>query len=139
MQRFAIVLAAIMFAVPANSKSIYDIDPQMRKDAQCMFGVLKRTPGIDQVKLGAWKRDAWVYPYLEYRSASDKQGYRQFVRFAPISPCSSEDRVKGCVPYFDTVMSGLMPAGRAPEDWGASAIIDRWKSQCRVDAAILFE
>ena len=74
MRRFAIACAVLSCAVATASAaaSLKDVDPQALKAAQCMLAVLKKEPGIDEVKLGAVERKGLVYPYLEYRSAPDK-------------------------------------------------------------------
>jgi hypothetical protein len=139
MKSFVIACAALACAVatPSTAASLKDVDPQVLKDAQCMVAVLKKEPGIDEAKLGVKTSDGWVHPYVEYRTFADKNGDQQVIRFEALRGALGESKKDY---YFETVLFGLIAAGQgAPNDWGASALIDKWKAECGVDATILFE
>jgi hypothetical protein len=133
---FACAVLACAVATASVAASLKDVDPQVLKDAQCMVAVLKKEPGIDEAKLGVTDRAGWVHPYVEYRSVADKDGYRQVVHFEASRGTLGESKKDY---YFETVLSGLFTPGNGPNDWGASAFIDKWKAECGVDATILFE
>ena len=139
MQRFVIALAisVLTFGVSASAASLDDIDPHMRKDAECMLGVLRTVPGIDQVELGVWQPPKEkAVPYLQYRAVADKDGYRLIVRFTAETGRTRDGKASY---YFTAVMNGLVAGGEpGPREGGASAIERRWKADCGVEANMLF-
>jgi hypothetical protein len=132
--------AAIALAMPGNAKSLYDIAPQMRQDAQCMYASLMNVSGIDQVKLGDEDRRGWAYPYLEFRAAPDKNGDRQIVRYVANPACTlqaDDDREDfHCEPHGGayTFVADLSRAN-AKE---TRAVEKRWKRDCGVIARSFF-
>jgi hypothetical protein len=141
-------MAAFVGTGSAHSASIYTLSPKMRDDAQCMYAVLRKVHGIDQVKLGAFESQGWVYPYLEYRAAPAPDGYRLIVRYEAGQSCTNvadEDGTEDfqCVPHrgaygFTAALSGLYAEGTEPYDGGTPTIEKRWRAECRVDAGTLF-
>jgi hypothetical protein len=137
-----VVLAAATLA-SAHATTV-GMAPQLRKDAECMFRVLKTVPGVDHVKLGASSYQNWIHPYLEYRATADETGYRQVIRYDaeractvdnPHNCCSTADR-DYC---FVAILSGLTASGTEPSDWGTRDIDRKWKSACGVTALGYFE
>jgi hypothetical protein len=147
MRQIVLVCAMTAIAGYAQSASIYTISPKMRSDVACMYNELEKVPGIDRVKLGAVERQGWVYPYLEYRAAPDTGGYRPIIRFAAEQDCANELNYStenfNCMPRpgpygFVIGLSGLTAVGMEPNDWGTSAIEERWRARCHVDVATFF-
>ena len=80
--RAACSVIVISCSTAAWSATLDDVSPGLRRDAGCMFHVLKtQVRGIDNITLGVWDDGQWVYPYVEYRAAPDKTGFRYVVRF----------------------------------------------------------
>jgi hypothetical protein len=149
MRRLALVCAtaAAVGSTPVQSASIYTISPKMRSDVACMYDELKKVPGIDRVKTGAFEWQGWVYPYLEYRAAPDANGFRPIVRFVAEQDCKIEPNYStenfDCVPHpgpygFTAGLSGLSAEGTEPNDGGTTTVEERWRARCRVDVGTLF-
>jgi hypothetical protein len=134
----ALLVAGI--AIPGNARSLYDIAPQMRQDAQCMYASLGSVAGIDQVRLGDEERRGWAFPYLEFRAAPDRDGDRQTVRYVANPACTlqADDNREDfhCEPHGGayTFVADL-PRAHVK---GIGAIEKRWQRDCGVTARSFF-
>jgi hypothetical protein len=85
----AIICATAALSLPASafSEPLQDVAPQMRKDAECMATTLKKIPVIDQVKVGIYRDGRMILPYVSFRAAPDRHGYRYTVAYAAYMAC----------------------------------------------------
>jgi hypothetical protein len=124
---FAAVLIAAWVAVSISAQAqAGDVPLPLRQSAQCMLKVLKATPEVSESKLGVTTTDGWSHPFLEYRAA-EALSDADPIRF----DAKRSDRGGY---WFLAVKSGL----GAPEGHVTDSVIKKWKTQCSVDANVLF-
>jgi len=96
-----------------------------------MLRVLRHFPGVDHVATGVSDLNRRAYIEFRYKTV---RGYRPTIRFEAIEAGSSNSDV-----YFQAVFGGLfVPPDKGPPTYGADEIAQRWKTQCGVNAGILF-
>jgi hypothetical protein len=114
----------------------------MRSDVACMYDELKKVPGIDRVKVGAYEWQGWVYPYLEYRAPPGPDGFRLTVRYVAEQACTNVPNYStenfDCVPHpgrysFTALLPGVHAEGTELDYGGTLAVATRWRETCRVD------
>jgi hypothetical protein len=123
------------------------IPQPLKRNLACMVRVLKATPGINRVKVGAHigtnffltngpsqsHGEKWLRPYVEYRVF--ERGRWGNIRFGA-------DRVGKAGHYsyeFWTALGGVYGAGEpGPNDWRTNEISKKWKTRCGVYANGLF-
>ncbi len=131
--RYRIVLGmvAAAWASAASGTSLNDLSPTLRAKIECMAHVLKRErSGIDHVRFGVSDLGHWVRPYIEYRSAPEKDGSRLVVRFESRQECS----LLGIDDCFTTVLPGIVrPGETVARDWGTHAVAEKWRHKCNVN------
>ena len=132
-----IFAAATLASAQAKSPTMADVAPQLRKNAECMFRVLRTVPGIDHVRLGVENDQNWLHPYLEYRAKADERGFRPTMRYNAERACTADNRHNWCS-RFVVLLSGLTSPGKEPSDWGTRDINKKWKSACGVTAVGFF-
>ena len=93
-------------------------------------------PGIDHIKSGVSDLGHWVRPYIEYRSAPEKDGSRLVIRFEPRQECS----LLGMDDCFMTVLPGMVrPGETVARGWGTYAIAEKWRHKCNVHADAVYD
>jgi hypothetical protein len=139
----AIICATAALSLPASafSEPLQDVAPQMRKDAECMATTLKKIPVIDQVKVGIYRDGRMILPYVSFRAAPDRHGYRYTVAYAAYMACPMRHRLGMCCSTkdrnycFSADLPGLFSSNEpGPSDWGTPEIEKRWKAECGVSA-----
>jgi hypothetical protein len=100
--------------------------PPLKQGAECMYQVLKTMPGVSEPKLGYVTSEGWTHPYLEYEAAEDSPSV-QHLRFE----AKKTDNGKY---WFLVMVSGV----GAPDIHVTEAVMQQWKTQCSVEANVLF-
>jgi len=134
----------MLCATAAAADSLGGVAPGLQKDAKCIYRVLRKTPGIDQIKLGVSLSGHWFHPYVEYRAAPDQTGSRFVVRFEAVRDCTPDNLGSCCSRKgehycFMAWLPGISAVGGpGPSDWGASAIGEAWETKCHVPSMAIF-
>jgi hypothetical protein len=141
MTKFKLICLICSFVAPIYSgqalcASISDVEPPLRKTAECMIRVLKGMPDLDQINLGVYEQQGRAHIYVEYRAKPDALGNRATVRFVAESAGDVEEKSY----LFVAVFSGLIAQGTPGPNYGdLDAIEKRWKDQCGADTTTLLE
>jgi len=138
-------IAAALWSSYAAGASINDVSPQMRHDAECMTNVLKtQVSGIDNIKIDVWNDGHWLHPYVQYRAAADKSGFRYVVQFIAYPKCSPNPKESCCSDTgrdycFSAVLPGIVGPGERLSDWGTSKVQKKWKDVCGINADAVYD
>jgi hypothetical protein len=100
--------------------------PPLKQGAECMYQVLKTMPGVSEPKLGYVTSEGWTHPYLEYEAAEDSPPLQH-----PRFEAKKTDNGKY---WFLIMASGF----GAPHIHVTEAVMQQWKTQCSVEANVLF-
>ena len=120
----------ILTAASAHAETT-EIPPSLKRDAECMYKVLKTVPGVTEPKLGYETSDGWTHPFLEYRAA-EANSWGGPMRFHAKKPDNGKF-------WFLAITPGrILPAVGHVDIHVTDAVVDKWKAQCRVDANVLF-
>jgi hypothetical protein len=123
-------LPAFTFAGwPAHAQTSNVPEP-LKQSANCMYEVLKTTPGVSEPKLGYVTSEGWTHPFLEYR-AEETNRWVQPTRFE----AQKADHGKF---WFLATLPGLIDPRIGHLDIHVTeAVVQKWKAQCNVDANVL--
>jgi hypothetical protein len=148
MRRFVIACAVLACAVAtasaASAASLKDVDPHALKDAQCMLAVLKKEPGVHKAKLGVENTLEWVHPYLEYDPPADKNGDQATIHITVPKACPFKGELGACCAddgrnyCFSIFLSGITAVGTRPNDWGTTALYEKWQAACGLHVNIVY-
>jgi len=127
--RLAFAAAAIVGALSASA-STNPAPLSLDQAVQCMFDVLKSTPGVTEAKVGQSNEDGRTYPYVEFHA---EQGWVQNFRFAP---SDLFDKSQNAFTFLAGV-SGLQDDASPPDNHVSTAVLDKWEAQCRVGSIFL--
>jgi hypothetical protein len=117
---------AVATAEDPTPAQVDKVPTTLKQDADCMYKVLRKTPGITEAKLGYVTRNGWTTPFLEYRA--DEGASRDIpIRFDAMKSDNGGY-------WFLAYRSGL---GGLPDLHVTDAVMKIWKTQCRVDANVL--
>ena len=124
----AVFLAWVALALwpTSGDAQTNDVPRYLRERAECMYQALRTIPGVSEPKLGYVTSDGWTHPYLEYLAAEDSASVRH-PRFEAEKSDNGNYR-------FLAVLSGL----GGPNIHISAAVMQKWKTQCSVEANILF-
>jgi hypothetical protein len=93
-----------------------------------MLKVLKSVHGDRDPSVGG----GVATPYVEYRAAENARWEDAPTRF--VLQQSSKDAI-----FFQAMLPGMTTVGSMPDTHVTNIVIKKWKTQCRVQAVILFE
>jgi hypothetical protein len=99
-----------------------------------MLQVLKSTPGIDDIEMGASDTGGWSHPFLQYRAIPETDGFRATIRFEATKNFYSSSDQKT---FFIALISGLASPGENPTDYGTGAMAMLWEKKCDVHVMVL--
>jgi hypothetical protein len=124
---FTALLPIALVGLPAHAQTT-DVPVPLKQSVDCMFEVLKTVPGVSEPKLGYVTSEGWAHPFLEYRSAEGNDVHR--MRF---------EAQKGDKYWFLAMMSGRIDPRIGDIDIHVThAVMQKWKTQCNVEANVLF-
>jgi hypothetical protein len=109
--------------VPTDAQ-VDGVPSALKRNADCMYKVLLKVPGISEAKLGYVTRNGWTTPFLEYR-AEEKSSW--------VGPTHFEaQKVR------DTyVFEGLLPGVGDLDTHVTEVVVKRWSKQCQVVAMVV--
>ena len=107
-----------------------DVPVPLRQSVDCMYEVLKTAPGVSEPKLGYVTSEGWPHPFLEYRSGEGNDVHR--MRFE--ARRGDHDKY-----WFLAMMSGRVDPRIGHIDIHITdAVMQKWKTQCNVEANVIF-
>ena len=108
-----------------TSAEIGRVPESLKKNADCMFEVLKAMPGVREPSIGYVTRQGWTHPYLEYR-ATEANSWVQPTRF-------EAQRGDHGNYTFLAILPGVLPHGASGLDNHVTfALMGKWKATCGV-------
>jgi hypothetical protein len=134
LRSFFCALVSFLSTSAAHAASMDDVTPQLKRDAECMLRVLKSVPGIDGTEMGVSDLGGWSHPFLQYRAAPARDGYRATIRFDATKNFQSNDRKS----TFEAMIPGIYGQNESgPPDYGTGALAKLWEKKCTVRVMVL--
>jgi hypothetical protein len=110
-----------------------------------MASVLRKMPVIDRVEVGIYQDGRTVLPYVNFRAAPDRHGYRYIVAYAAHMACPMKHHLGTCCSTkdrnycFSANLPGVYSSDEpGPSDWGTPEIEKRWTAECGVEATSVY-
>ena len=122
---FAFVAAGLSMTLPACIQT-EAFPSQLKRNAECMLGVLEVFPGVSEQRLSEDSSGGWLHPYLEYRAAEGSTGARRY-RF-------DAQRSNDGHYSFLAKLDGM----GVTDTHVTEAVIEKWKTQCTVSSNVIF-
>jgi hypothetical protein len=125
-----------LYSTDALCASMGDVPQPLRKTAECMSGVLRKTPDIDHINLGVENSSGWVHPFLEYRAPADDEGHRPTIRFVAQKTGAPGHEAYAFVAVLPITFISHEPG---PIDWGTITVAKKLQSVCQASVSVQFE
>jgi hypothetical protein len=124
-----LVVALCTCVLPAYTYGQTPVEsPRLKQATECMLKILKAVHDVRDPKVGT----GIATPYVEYRAAENARWRNSPTRFV-LQPAN-----KGVI-FFQAMLPGMTTVSSLPDTHITNIVIKKWKAQCGVQAAILFE
>ena len=127
--RIIVCVSLALFASACAHQN--DIPVDAKRDAACMFQVLKVVPGVSDANVGTFTYAGATWPYLEYRAA-ERSRWEQPTRFAVHQAPDGKMRY----PDGGIVFMGMLPGAMPIDLHVTDVVVQKWKTQCKVDVVV---
>lgn len=129
---FLTALLPIMLAGCQPAPSLRGVPVVLRERAECMYKVLKSTPGVSEPRVGSVTREGSSLPFLEYRAA-ETNSWVQPTHFEATRLRHDDYLFKGIVPGVIDPRVGYFDIHVTDE------VVKRWETECQAVVLVISE
>ncbi len=128
-RRGLVATAAVVLVGCQSTPETPDVSAPLKQHAECMYKVLKTMPGVSEPKIGYVTREGWTHPFLEYRAEETNRW---------VQPTHFEARADNEKYWFEALVPGIIDPRVGHIDIHVTdAVVERWKTQCRVEVIVI--
>ena len=129
---YLMALPPLMLLGCQSSSNAAGVPALLKQRVDCMYKVLRSTPGVTEPRIGSVTRDGWAHPFLEYRAA-ETNSWMQPTRFETKRGASDQY-------WFEALVPGIIDPRVGQLDLHVTdSVVEQWKDECHAEAIVVSE
>ena len=127
---YLMALLPLMLLGCQSSSNMAGVPALLKQRVDCMYKVLRSTPGVTEPRIGSVTTEGWTHPFLEYRAA-ETNSWSKPMRFE--TKRGAPDRY-----WFEALVPGIIDPRVGQLDIHVTgAVVERWKGECHAEAIVI--